>query len=73
MMSKVHFDQKSVIMTIEFRKYLNKYSSCLKGAWSLKQSILCINNPSMQNIKDTTSNFNRKYKKKMRSVSDRIM
>lgn len=27
----------------------------------------------MQNIKDTTSNFNRKYKKKMRSVSDRIM
>lgn len=31
------------------------------------------NNPSMQNIKDTTSNFNQKYKKKMRSVSDRIM
>ena len=23
------------------------------------------NNPSMQNIKDTTSNFNRKYKKKI--------
>lgn len=38
MMSKVHFDQKSVIMTIEFRKYLNKYS-VLKGHGHL-------NNPS---------------------------